>query len=234
MRGYIPPRTNEEQVFVKKITRILELADGLGRVQFTLFMDLRQQELFNAQANKYPGVNTCMWYGYDGEGERALSVCCPEYMDAEYVEVPAVVLKARLNDDNLSHKDFLGAAMSLKIDREYMGDIIIKDGFVYMICHKNVADIIKDELTGVKRSSVSFDICDEPLQFTKQYSEERTTTGETLELDEEAGTAVLTGSPARSVKGNDVLEGGRLLYYLDSDDVVVIGNVEGELEIDLE
>lgn len=65
-------------------------------------------------------------------------------------------------------------------------------------------------------------------------SEERTTTGETLELDEEAGTAVLTGSPARSVKGNDVLEGGRLLYYLDSDDVVVIGNVEGELEIDLE
>jgi len=65
-------------------------------------------------------------------------------------------------------------------------------------------------------------------------SEERVTTGETLELDEDAGTAVLSGSPARSVKGSDVLEGGRLLYYLDSDDVVVIGNVEGELEIELE
>ena len=65
-------------------------------------------------------------------------------------------------------------------------------------------------------------------------SEERVTSGETLELDEEAGTAVLSGSPARSVKGNDVLEGSRLLYYLDSDDVVVIGNVEGELEIELE
>lgn len=65
-------------------------------------------------------------------------------------------------------------------------------------------------------------------------SEERVTTGETLELDEEAGTAVLTGSPARSVKGDDVLEGKRLLYYLDSDDVVVIGNVAGELELELE
>ena len=43
-----------------------------------------------------------------------------------------------------------------------------------------------------------------------------------------------TGSPARSVKGNDVLEGSTLLYYLDSDDVVVIGNVSGELEFDLE
>lgn len=65
-------------------------------------------------------------------------------------------------------------------------------------------------------------------------SEERTTTGERLELDEDAGTAVLTGNPARSVKGEDVLSGNRLLYYLDSDDVVVMGNVSGTLEIDLE
>lgn len=65
-------------------------------------------------------------------------------------------------------------------------------------------------------------------------SEERVTSGDSLELDEEAGTAVLVGNPARSVKGNDLLEGNRLLYYLDSDDVVVMGNVMGDLEIDLE
>jgi len=63
---------------------------------------------------------------------------------------------------------------------------------------------------------------------------DRKTTGERLELDEDAGTAVLTGNPARSVKGNDVLTGQRLLYYLDTSDVVVIGNVTGELEIDLD
>lgn len=65
-------------------------------------------------------------------------------------------------------------------------------------------------------------------------SEDRTTTGERLELDEEAGTAILTGNPARSVKGEDVLSGNRLLYYLDSNDVVVLGNVSGELDVDLE
>lgn len=65
-------------------------------------------------------------------------------------------------------------------------------------------------------------------------SEERVTTGDSLELDEEAGTAILVGQPARSVKGDDVLEGNRLLYYLDSDDVVVLGNVRGELEIELD
>lgn len=65
-------------------------------------------------------------------------------------------------------------------------------------------------------------------------SQERVTSGTSLELDEEAGTAILEGSPARSVKGGDVLEGNRLLYYLDSDDVVVIGNVMGDLELDLD
>ena len=65
-------------------------------------------------------------------------------------------------------------------------------------------------------------------------SEERTTTGDTLTLDEEAGLAVLTGAPARSVRGSDVLEGARLLYYLDSDDVVVVGNVSGQLEVEIE
>lgn len=65
-------------------------------------------------------------------------------------------------------------------------------------------------------------------------SQERVTSGTSLTLDEEAGTAILEGTPARSVKGSDVLEGNRLLYYLDSDDVVVIGNVTGDLEIDLD
>ena len=63
-------------------------------------------------------------------------------------------------------------------------------------------------------------------------SKERTTTADTLVLDEEAGTATLTGSPARSVKGTDVVEGAVLLYYLDTDDIVVVGGVQAEFEID--
>ncbi|MBX3142643.1 MAG: hypothetical protein KF813_02720 [Trueperaceae bacterium] len=65
-------------------------------------------------------------------------------------------------------------------------------------------------------------------------SDERTTTGDSLELDEAAGTAILRGEPARSTKGSDTLQGRVLLYYLDSDDVVVIGNVSGSIEIDLQ
>lgn len=65
-------------------------------------------------------------------------------------------------------------------------------------------------------------------------SGDRISEAETLELDEEAGLATLTGTPARSVQGEDEIMGDTLLYYLDSNDVVVLGRVQGTLEVDLD
>jgi len=111
MRGYIPPQNSEENVFVKKAIHTLELAEGLQKPQFTLFMDLRQQQLFAAQANKYPDINVDYLCGYDGDGERRIAAVYPEHFDVDYLTLPIVVLKTELNDDKVSHKDFLGAAM---------------------------------------------------------------------------------------------------------------------------
>jgi lipopolysaccharide export system protein LptA len=65
-------------------------------------------------------------------------------------------------------------------------------------------------------------------------SGDRVSEAEALELDEEAGLATLTGTPARSRQGEDEIQGDTLLYYLDSNDVIVIGGVKGTLEVDLE
>jgi len=113
-------------------------------------------------------------------------------------------------------------------------DIGRMDGPVHLT---RAAESDGDEPLTATASAMTFAVGEQSATLTgdvEVVSEERVTRGDSLELDEDAGTAVLTGSPARSVKGNDVLEGSTLLYYLDSDDVVVIGNVSGELEFDLE
>lgn len=199
MRGYIPPQNSDENIFVKKIVRVLEIAQGIGNVQFTLFMDLRQQQLFMAQANKYPDVNVKLLCGYDGDGERMLAVLYPDYIEFEDIAPPLVILRTKINDISVSHKDFLGAAMSLKIEREYLGDIIIKDNEAYIICHKNVADIIIEELVSVKRSSTSFEIWDKPVSFVKQYSEFKTSTVASLRADSVVA-AILNKSRSEAVK----------------------------------
>lgn len=113
-------------------------------------------------------------------------------------------------------------------------DVGVMDGPISLVRTGASAD--EEPLTATS-DSMSFAVGEQRATLTGAVmvtSQERSTSGDTLELDEEAGTAILTGSPARSVKGADVLQGNRLLYYLDSDDVVVIGNVSGEIELELE
>lgn len=59
----------------------------------------------------------------------------------------------------------------------------------------------------------------------------RVSEADTLELDEGAGVAILTGDPAVSRAGSDEVKGRRLRYDLETNDVVIEGNVEGTFEL---
>ena len=61
---------------------------------------------------------------------------------------------------------------------------------------------------------------------------DRTSEANALELDEEAGVAILTGDPAVSRLGEDEVRGSRLLYDLETNDVVVEGAVEATFEVE--
>ena len=63
-------------------------------------------------------------------------------------------------------------------------------------------------------------------------SEGRTSSADTLEYNEEAGIAILRGSPARSQEGDDVVEGSVIEYDINSNDVVVKEKVRGTFEYD--
>jgi len=65
-------------------------------------------------------------------------------------------------------------------------------------------------------------------------SGERVSEADRLELDEAAGTAVLTGSPAVSRRGADEVRGNTLRYDLETDEVVAIGAISATFEVDLD
>lgn len=68
-------------------------------------------------------------------------------------------LLAKFSDD-LNHRDFLGALMHLGIERNVLGDILIKDNTAYVFCLDKIADFICDELTKVKHTNVKCEITD--------------------------------------------------------------------------
>lgn len=64
-------------------------------------------------------------------------------------------------------------------------------------------------------------------------SDGRISKAEVLELDEEAGFAILRGNPATSRNDEGEVAGSVIEYDLDSNDVVVRGSVRGTFEIDV-
>jgi len=84
--------------------------------------------------------------------------------------------------------------------------------------------------------ALEFDVSDERATLTGAVtitSGDRVSTADRLELDEEAGVALLAGSPAISRRGSDEVRGDVLRYDLETDDVVVVGNVTATFEVDL-
>ena len=67
----------------------------------------------------------------------------------------------------------------------------------------------------------------------KIESDGRISEADVLEYDEDNSIAVLRGNPASSRKGEEVLQGDVITYYLDKNEATVVGNIEVELEIDL-
>lgn len=62
--------------------------------------------------------------------------------------------------DSLNHRDFLGALMHLGIERDTLGDILIKESTAYVFCLENIANYICQELTKVKHTNVKCEITD--------------------------------------------------------------------------
>jgi lipopolysaccharide export system protein LptA len=84
--------------------------------------------------------------------------------------------------------------------------------------------------------ALQFDVADERATLTGAVtvtSGDRVSSADRLELDEEAGVAILSGSPAVSRRGADEVRGDVLRYDLETDDVVVVGNVSATFEVDL-
>lgn len=64
-------------------------------------------------------------------------------------------------------------------------------------------------------------------------SDGRISRADSVDFDDANSIAVLRGSPATSEKDGDLFQGSVIRYFLDSNDVRVEGNIQGELEVDL-
>ena len=148
----------EEHELLKK--RFLELSrkayEG-SYFTFSDFLGLAEQSALSEVKRSLPSRITL--FGGAVGAERVMV----RFGDADEIgyelPFPIVCLKiaprAAKFADRLTHRDFLGALLNLGIEREVLGDIIIRDNVGYLFAKENIAEFITDSLSRVKHTDVT-------------------------------------------------------------------------------
>lgn len=141
--------TDDERRLENRFVELAERAETRGRSVYSEFLTEAEQALLLRLRLPVP-VELLGGYGGaerrlarfgEGGDEPPLTLLCIEPLSRKFA-------------DALTHRDFLGALMSLGLRRETLGDIVVKDNCGWLFCLGSAAAYIAEQLTEVRHSSV--------------------------------------------------------------------------------
>ena len=145
----------KSDILTERIDDLLRQSENHSRPQFLGF--LRPEEVSSALTvlSRNP---RCMLYGGYEEAERLFLGVFPDFMEpsSDYFPIDAITITFR-EQDTLTHRDFLGAVLSLGIERQTIGDILVEKGRAVMFVNRDVSDFILNELRLVGRVGVTLE-----------------------------------------------------------------------------
>lgn len=149
----------------KRFAELAERAWSNGTYVFTPFLDLHGLSLFKEALPSLPRVPWRLFGGAKGCERQMLSFGNEDLCGYE-MPFPIACLRlapvSKKFADPLTHRDFLGSLMALGMEREMLGDIIVREDCAYLFCHERIADYICRNLTQVKRTTISCEITKAP------------------------------------------------------------------------
>ena len=172
-----------EKKWMQHFERKLEQVHG-NRVINTPFLDPRQLELAEAVLKNKSELSYTVYGGYPRAERKALSIF-PAQQKSLLPPVKAVKVNWTGNNDEISHRDLLGAVLGLGLKRDQIGDIILfEDGGAAVFVEDAKADFLCSNLLQVGRVTVSCEAVDpEHLPLFKDDGKDIKGTVASLRLD---------------------------------------------------
>lgn len=114
-------------------------------------MSERRQEIAKKYLESLYFTTYSFFGGYEGSERKVLGL----YFYEEIKEFPVSALEITFRKaDKLTHRDFLGALMSLGIERETIGDIFVEDGRCVVFVKSEIKDYIISQLSKIGGAGV--------------------------------------------------------------------------------
>ncbi len=134
--------TEGEEIVIK----LVDLAENILRTQkfrISGFLDPFGQEIAETVAANYGNIRVDFAGGYQG-AERARAIFIHEDFAGTPTSFGIDCIEAKWNGQfaRLSHRDVLGALMGQGIERDTIGDLLVTNDSVKIICEEKMADFL--------------------------------------------------------------------------------------------
>lgn len=148
---------NETEQMQKRFLELGERAYQNGMYTFTPFLGLQEQSAFYSMERKLSHIPWIAFGGMEG-CERKMVRFGSEELCGYFQPFPIACIAVRpvcaKFSEALSHRDFLGALIGLGIERDALGDIVVREKEAYVFCMERLAPFLMENLTSVRRTPV--------------------------------------------------------------------------------
>ncbi|MDF1616312.1 YlmH/Sll1252 family protein [Petrocella sp. FN5] len=153
-------KDKSDQMFIHRLEDLSRKANAMNWITNTDFLNQHQLSLAKDYLNK--SGTLYQTYGGYNQAERVLLFLKPtcvfddfDYDYDDYVMYIRMQLPFILSGKNLTHRDYLGALMSLGIERKLIGDLLVDEQGMSLICMASIGDYIMNQMVTIGRNKVN-------------------------------------------------------------------------------
>ena len=147
-----------DEMLCRRIRDLANRAWNQGVYCFTHFLDLSGLNDFHGLLPSLPPVPWALFGGAEG-CERQMLRFGDETLCGYDAPFPILCLRiAPLSEkfaQTLTHRDYLGALMALGLERETLGDIVVRGKEAFLFCEERIAPYVQEHFTQAGRTSLS-------------------------------------------------------------------------------
>lgn len=147
--------SDRDKLFCSKLDDAVELCLTRQKPYFFSFISERKQIVAEDYLKSIYFENFAFFGGYENSERKVLGLFFDEPCNDDFPVSP-IVFKYR-KCDKLSHRDFLGALMSLGIEREAVGDILVGEGRCVVFVKSELKDYITTQISKIGNVGFSFE-----------------------------------------------------------------------------
>lgn len=148
-----------EKILLARVQDAIKHTEQKGLARYLGFLDMHMRKSVQSLLNGLRFENYCFFGGYE-QAERVLIGFFPDYEKPNTEKFPISSVKISWKYGELNHRDFLGSILSLGIERDKIGDIILNEQQCFVFAENVMCNLILQNLTKVGGTGVSCELAD--------------------------------------------------------------------------